>query len=198
MNHSTEFDSIRQDWHRKSGPLPFPMTNDYSFRALCQQDSAALQSLICSVLHWEKDQIVSTEVTNPIMLGKAIDDREFVLDVHLRMNNNITLNLEMQVLNEGNWPQRSLMYLCRQFDQLNSGEGYKNAKTAIHIGILSFDPFKGQSRLRESYRLMNDETWQLYTDKFQLYTLCLPNAGLADEEDIRFHTDAWAMCFISV
>lgn len=195
MNHSTDFDFIRQDWHHKTGSLPFPMTNDYSFRALCQKDSVALKSLICSILHWEREQIVSTEVTNPIMLGKAIDDKEFVLDVHILMNNNITLNLEMQVLNEGNWPQRSLLYLCRQYDQLCCGEGYKNTKTAIHIGILSFDPFKGESSLRDSYRMMNDETQQLYTDKFQLYTLILPHAGQADAEDVRFHTDAWARCF---
>ena len=57
------------------------------------------------------------------------------------MNNNTLINLEMQVANEGNWPDRSLSYLCRAFDNLNEGENYGDLKPAIHIGILDFTLF---------------------------------------------------------
>ena len=195
MFDPTDFGMIQQDWLQKTGDLPFPMTNDYLFRAMCQKDNSALKSLICSILHWDKRQVISIDVTNPILLGKAIDDKEFILDVHVCMNNNITLNLEMQVFNNGDWPERSLMYLCRQFDQLCSGGDYEKSKSAIHIGILNFDPFKGQSRLRESYRMMGEETHLVYTDRFQLYTLCLPRAEQAEAADVHYHTNAWANYF---
>lgn len=195
MRDSTKNDIIRQDWQQKTGEIPVPLTNDYLFRALCQEDRQALQSLICSILRWEKDEIVSAKVTNPILIGKAIDDKEFILDVHVELNNKIALNLEMQVMNYGDWPERSLQYLCRRFDQLHRGDEYEKAKTAIHIGILCFDPMKGKSSLCESYRLMSERTHLLYTDRFQLYTLCLPQMEKASEEDLRYHTDKWAQYF---
>lgn len=32
-----------------------------------------------------------------------MDDKTFVLDIEILLNNNTCLNLEMQVLNEGDW-----------------------------------------------------------------------------------------------
>ena len=43
------------------------------------------------------------------------------------LNNNQILNLEMQVKNEHNWAERSLVYLCRSFDQLYRGQEYEEA-----------------------------------------------------------------------
>jgi predicted transposase/invertase (TIGR01784 family) len=195
MRDSTKNDIFRQEWYQKSGKIPFPMTNDYLFRALCQKDTLALQSLICSILHWELDQIVSAEVTNPILLGKAIDEKEFILDVHVKLNNDIVMNMEMQVMDYGDWPERSLQYLCRQFDQLGRGDLYEQSKTAIHIGILGFDPLEGKSSLCESYRMMSQRTHLLYTDKFQLYTLCLTQLEQTTDEDLHYHTEKWVRYF---
>ncbi len=46
---------------------------------------------------------------------------EYILDVDVLLNNNTLLNLEMQVVNEHNWTDRSLAHLCRSFDQLYHG-----------------------------------------------------------------------------
>lgn len=40
-------------------------------------------------------------------------------------DDNVIINLEMQVINEYNWPERSLTHLCRALDSLNPGEDYQ-------------------------------------------------------------------------
>ena len=54
---------------------------------------------------------------------------------------------------------------------------------------------KGESRLLDSFRLMNVKTNKVYTDKFQLYIMCLPKADSPDREDRACHTDSWAKFF---
>ncbi|MBO5246525.1 MAG: PD-(D/E)XK nuclease family transposase, partial [Eubacterium sp.] len=66
-------------------------------------------------------------ITNPIKLGEQIDSKAFVMDIHVILNDDTLLNLEMQLLNTGNWVERSLSYLCRMYDQLYSGDDYAEA-----------------------------------------------------------------------
>ena len=124
MKKSTNFDINRQTWWAKTGVLPVPMTNDYMFKAVCQKDQAALRSLISAVLHIDTEDIKSAHICNPIILGKAIDENEYILDTKVELNNQIMLDLELQVINYKDWPERSLQYLCRMFDSLHRGDQY--------------------------------------------------------------------------
>lgn len=195
MFDSTNFDIFRQDWTKETGTLPMNLTNDYLFKSINQLDNTALKGLICAVLHRKPEQILTANVLNPIMLGRAIDEKEFILDVKVSLNDEETIDMEMQVVNYDDWPERSLQYLCRTYDSLHRGEEYSISKTAIHIGIMNFNLFGNESSLLESYRLMNVKTHQIYTDKFQLYILSLPEANNPTEEDKLFHTDLWAKFF---
>ncbi|MBR1692779.1 MAG: PD-(D/E)XK nuclease family transposase [Lachnospiraceae bacterium] len=48
-------------------------------------------------------QIISIVIANPIQLGGHIDDKEFILDIKVRINNNPIISLEMQVQNQFKW-----------------------------------------------------------------------------------------------
>ena len=76
---------------------------------------------------------------NPIILGETIDEKTCVLDLHIRLNNDEFINIEMQVTDWGDWPERSITYLCRSFDQLHRSESYADIHTTIHIGIVDFN-----------------------------------------------------------
>ena len=104
------------------GKLTIPMTNDYLFRALLQQNNKVLTGLIASLLHLFPSEITSVEITNSIVLGESTNDKTFFLDIRVDLNQNTLINLEMQVINEHNWPERSLSYLYREFDQLSSSK----------------------------------------------------------------------------
>lgn len=72
------------------------------FRIVLQQNNCVLKGLICSLLHLHPDDIVSVEITNPILLGDKFDAKEFILDVDVTLNNAMLINLEMQISKDAN------------------------------------------------------------------------------------------------
>ena len=180
---------------KATGPLEFGLTNDYMFRALLQKNQKVLKGLICSALHKKPEEIRSVEIKNPIILGNSINEKNFVLDVHVLFNNNTLIDLEMQVLKYENWPDRSLGYLCRTFDNLNKGDDYINSKTAIQIGFLDFTLFPESPEFHSTYKLMNVKNQTFYSDKFILSMVDLNHIELATAEDKEYQLDHWAALF---
>lgn len=178
-----------------SGPLLYRLTNDYLFRALLQENNEVLKGLICSLLHVSPEQIHSASIENSIELGNSISEKTFFLDVKVLMNNSTIINLEMQILNIGNWPERSLSYLCRSFDQLYKGQDYAETKPVIHIGILDFTLFPEHPEFYATYKLMNVKNHTIYSDKFQLSVLDLKHTDLATAQDKRYQINLWAGLF---
>ncbi|MGN0431508.1 MAG: Rpn family recombination-promoting nuclease/putative transposase [Lachnospiraceae bacterium] len=178
-----------------SGPVRYPLTNDYLFRAVLQKNNHVLKGLICSLLHLSPDEVISVTVNNPIELGATIEKKDFYLDINVLLNSQIQLNLEMQIINYGNWPERSLSYLCRSFDSLNSGEDYKKIKSVIHIGFLDFTLFPDSPEFYSKYMLMNVKKHTIYSDKFILSVVDLTQIELATEEDKENQLDYWASLF---
>ena len=177
------------------GAIPVRMTNDYLFRALMQRNTNVLKSLICSLLHLDPDDVVSVTILNPIKLGETIDDKNYILDIKVDLNGHSNINLEMQVINEGNWPERSLCYLCRVFDSLNRGEDYEDVSPAIQIGLLDFTLFEDSHEFFANYYLMNEKNHRIYSDKFRLSVLDLTHIDLATKEDRVHQIDRWAALF---
>ena len=60
-----------------TGNIDYGMTNDYMFRAILQENTVALTGLLCSLLHLNPKDIISVEITNPILLGNKIDSKDF-------------------------------------------------------------------------------------------------------------------------
>ena len=178
-----------------TGLINYGMTNDYMFRAVLQKNEKVLKGLIGSLLHLKEDEIKSVQITNPIKLGEDIDDKTFVLDVNVLLNDNTIVNLEMQMQNERNWEERSLSYLCRSFDQLYQGQDYIEAKPAIHIGFLNFTPYPDAPEFYATYKLLNVKNKRLYSDKFVLSVVGLTHIELATEEDKNNQLDYWAKLF---
>ena len=180
---------------KTSGPLIIPMTNDYLFRALLQHNNAVLKGLICSLLHLLPEKVYSVEITNPIVLGTAINDKTFILDIKISLNDNNVINLELQVINQHNWVERSLSYLCRAFDSLLIGDSYLEVKPVTQIGLLNFTLFPEHPEFYATYQLLNVKDYSLYSDKLRLSVLDLTRIDLATEEDRSCQLDCWARFF---
>ncbi len=178
-----------------NGQIPYNMTNDYMFRAVLQSNNKVLRGLICSLLHLPERKVISVEITNPVILGETVADKEFRLDINVVLNNHTLINLEMQIANKLNWRERSVMYLCRSFDQLNHGQDYLDAKPAVHIGFLDYTLFEGQPEFYASYKLINVKNHQKYSDSLTLNVVDLSRTDLATEEDKKYHIHEWAMLF---
>lgn len=197
MNQKTSNQVTFKSLQEAHGQIPYNMTNDYMFRAVLQKSNKVLRGLIGSLLHLTEEEMVSVTITNPIIIGEALNDKEFRLDINVDLNNQKTINLEMQVADLHNWTNRSLCYLCRSFDQLNHGESYKSIKTVIHIGILDYTLFTEHPEFYAAYRMMNTKKHTIYSNNFILNVLDLTQIDLANEEDKQFQIDYWARLFKS-
>ena len=178
-----------------SGPIEFGFTNDYMFRAVMEKNRSVLKGLICALLHLPSEDVNSVIVTNANLPGQSAGSKEFLLDVEVILNNNLLINLEMQLWNKGNWPERSLSYLCRRFDQLERGETYINCRPAVHIGFLDFQLFPECAEFYATYKLLNIRNYHLYSDKFVLSVVDLSHIDLATDEDKSYGIDRWAHLF---
>lgn len=194
--HTSADNDLLTAFYNASGAVPFRLCNDYLFRALMQVDEAALKSLIQAVIRQPDGvEVASAEILNPIELGASIKEKDFILDILVRYNNNYHINIEMQVANEDDWPERSLSYLCRTFDNLNKGESYRNVKTAVQISLLDYSLFPEHPSFYSAYLMMNTATHAVYSDKFRLYVVCLNQRNLASKADKMFQLDKWAEFF---
>ena len=178
-----------------TGTIDYPLMNDYMFRSVMQSNENVLKSFLCSLLHLNPDDVWSVQILNPIELGKKISDKDFILDIEILMNNNTSINLEMQVNNQYNWPERSLVYLSRLFDGLNAGDTYRTVKPAFQIGILDFTLFPQRPEFFGTYKMMNVKNYHKYSDKFTIHVLDLTQIHLATKEDKEYGLDKWARLF---
>ncbi len=186
---------ISEKLQTATGKIDYQMTNDYMFHAALQNNPKVLKSLICSLLRLHPQEIRSIQIINPIILGEAVDEKTFILDINIVLNDNTLINLEMQVENLYNWEERSLSYLCRTFDQLQKGEEYSSAKPVIHISFLDFTPFPEYPEFYASYQFMNEKNHHIYSDKLTLRVVDLRQIELATAEDQASGLEHWARLF---
>ena len=82
------------NWDQLHGRLPIPMTNDYLFRALLQRNNNVLKSLTCSLLHLDENTVRKVVILNPIVLGEHVEDKDFILDIRVLLDNRMAVNLD--------------------------------------------------------------------------------------------------------
>ena len=192
---NTNSSNINIDFQNATGNIPFNMTNDYMFRAVLQKNNKVLRGLICYLLQLKEEDVYSVTITNPIILGDALEDKEFRLDINVILNNKTYINLEMQVANQLNWKNRSISYLCRSYDQLHRGQDYSEVKPVIHIGFLDYTLFEEHPEFYATYKLMNVKDYRIYSDNLVLRVVDLTQIDLATAEDRAFQIDYWAALF---
>lgn len=185
---------INQTYETATGQIEYTLTNDFVFRAILQRNKSVLIALICALLHLPEKE-VDAEITNPIELGAAFSNKDFILDIRVKLSNGRLIDLEMQIANEHNWPERSISYAARSFDNLNAGDDYVNVMPVHSIGFLDFTLFPEVPEFYATYQLQNVKTGKLYSSKFSIHVVDLSKIELATEEDKAYGIDRWARLF---
>ncbi len=184
-----------KDYLKATGNLKFGLTNDYLFRIVFQRNKYALKGLLCSVLRLSEGAITDLEIKNPIKPGDNVSEKEFIMDILVRMNDNVTIDLELQIKNYNNWHERSLAYLCREFDDIARGMDYENAGYTYQIGFLDYTLFEDHPEFYALYQLRNAKDNHLYTGKFNLIVVSLEQTEIARAEDIECGLVRWVNLF---
>ena len=178
-----------------TGKIRYSFKNDYMFKAVLQKNPNVLKNLLASLLHLQINEIQSIDIKNPIVLGENIDNKAVILDILLVLNGNRQINIELQVVAQSFWKERSLTYLCKLYNQLNVGEEYSEAMKTIHIGILDFELFPGEEQFYSQNLFMDKITHRIYSDNLALNVLCLKEIENATQEDRDCGLYLWAKLF---
>ncbi len=190
-----KMEGISEALKKATGIIPYTFLNDYMFRVILQKHKNVLRSIVCACLKLDAGDVQDIVVQNPIELGEAIDDKTFILDINVLLNNNTIINLEMQVLDLKDWPERSLSYLARSYDNVAKGDEYINVKPVYHIGFLNYTIFPEYPEFFAKYRMMNIKNHNVYTTKFNLYVVDLTKIELATQEDVDTGLVYWTQVF---
>ena len=178
--------------------LPYALTNDYLFRAVFQERPKALEGLCRVVLGIKESDTVSVTLQNPIELGKTFNDKDFILDLAVSINNSLFLNLEMQMYYDKFWTDRSLSYACRSLNNLHKGDTYGKVLPVIQVGFLNYTLFPEYPEFYATYQLANislKKTPYIYSDKLRISVINLSRIDLATEQDKASGIELWARVF---
>ena len=178
-----------------TGPIGETLLNDMLFHRVMSLSKMGLKSLSCSLLGLSPDNVKDVRVLNTVDYGSVQSNKKIVLDIKVELNNSQILNMEVMSYSAKHWENHSLLYLCRAFDNIGSGDEYDLIKPTTHIGILKYPLHKDEPEFYEHYLLQNVITGRIYNSNFRLNVLNLKHTHLATIEDKKNHLDYWARMF---
>lgn len=166
---------------------------DFCFKEL-MEFAEVRRGFIAAVLGISPEEVVSTELKPTYLRVKHQKDKLGILDVHVILNGEIQIDMEIQVAQFLFWRERSLFYLSKMYsDVILAGEGYQVLEKCIHVGILDFILFEEDEEYYSCFHLWEDKRRRIYSDKLEIHIVELPK--LAEREYPETALLKWARFF---
>ena len=155
-------------------------TNDYIFKRIFGRigNENITKNLLESVLE-TKIKSVSLD-TNPILEKNLNDDKFGILDVKVKLENNILCDIEVQVVPFFDLNKRLLFYWSKLYSSsIKSGEPYEKLKKSIIILFADFDfkkfeNLKAIKRFHTKWKIKEDKQPKyILTDEFEIHIVSL-------------------------
>ena len=176
------------------GDIKYTLLNDMVFHMVMAKSKTALKGLVCALKGLKESDVRSVKLLNTIDYNEALA-KQIALDVRVELNTKELIDIEVQVAKQAGWINRSLLYLCRTFDNLGSGDDYTKIKPATHVGILDFDLFPEHPEFYARYLMTNVKNQNVYTPNFALNVLSLKHINKATAQDKANKLVYWAKLF---
>jgi predicted transposase/invertase (TIGR01784 family) len=162
--------------------LEYTFTNDILFKLIFSRNKDLLKKLVADLLGIQHESITDFHVTNPEMPPEVMGDKFCRLDINMTVNGQIT-DLELQVDDEGDYPERSLYYWAREYSTaLKSGGEYIDLPRTIVISIVDFEMFICKEFYSE-FGALEVNRHELLTDKFCMMYFELPKVPKTISKD---------------
>ena len=123
------------------GKLRYTFKTDTLFKMLFVKHQDLLKKLVAALLGIPLESIEQFAVQNPEMPPEALGDKFCRLDINMTVNGQ-RVDLEIQVADEGYYPERVMLYWAREFSTaLPAGQSYSMLPRTIIISIIDFKLF---------------------------------------------------------
>ena len=150
------------------------LTNDYIFKRLFSKkgNEDILKDLLEGILEIPIEKV---EVMQEVELERVdIKDKLGVLDIKAVVNEDTTVDIEMQIADEKNMIERTLFYWSGlYYTGLKRGQDYKLNNKVITINILMYNIFK-EEKYHTIATIKEDENNKKITDKLEIHFIELP------------------------
>lgn len=121
--------------------LQYTFKTDTLFKMLFVQNQDLLRKLVAVLLRIPLESIQEFVVRNPEIAPEMLGEKFCRLDINMIVNNQ-RIDLEVQVANEGDYPERVMYYWAREFSSsLAAGQSYSTLPRTIVISIIDFNLF---------------------------------------------------------
>ena len=153
--------------------LEYTFKNDTLFKMLFVKYPELLKRLVAELLYIRFESIKDFEITNPEIQPEVIGEKFCRLDINMTVDGQ-RVDLEIQVADEGDYPERALFYWAREFSSaLSEGKEYRDLPRTIVISILAFKQFDCDD-FHSEYQSLEVTRHTLLTDKKVLHFFELP------------------------
>ena len=163
--------------------LQYTFKTDTLFKMLFVRNQDLLWKLVAVLLRIPLESIQELVVRNPEIAPEMLGEKFCRLDINMIVNGQC-IDLEVQVANEGDYPERVMYYWAREFSSsLATGESYSTLPRTIVISIIDFNLFNC-TEYYSFFQALEVTRHTLLSDKmgFQFFELTkLP--GEIDEKD---------------
>ena len=174
--------------------LEYRFVNDILIKMLFVQYPHLLKRLVANILGIPLASITQFVITNTEIVPEHLGEKFCRLDINMNVNGQ-RVELEFQIANLGDYPDRSLYYWAREFSSaLSEGMDYVMLPTTIVISILDFKLFDCKEYFSE-FRPLEVTRHTLLTEKQRLLYFELPKLAELTDADIHDELKLWLMLF---
>jgi predicted transposase/invertase (TIGR01784 family) len=153
--------------------LKYTFKHDLLFKMLFTRRPDLLKHLIAELIDVRIETIGEFKVTNPEIPPESLGTKFCRLDVNMTINDR-RVDLEIQVEDEGDFPERSLFYWAREYSSaLESGGDYSKLPPVIIVSIVDFKMFDCED-FHSHFQALEVSRHELLTDRLSLHYFELP------------------------
>ena len=141
---------------------------DFVFKGIFKNSPNSLAALICDLQGWPKDRIKSIKYLDKELTKDHLEGKAGAVDLLVEIEDRKKIQIEVQVVAQDFYPQRTLFYTSRLYaQQLYRGESYGELQPLICIHLLLFNLFNDDRPLR-SFKFNDTETGELLIDHLEI------------------------------
>ena len=173
--------------------LKYTFKTDTLFKLLFTKYPDLLKRLVSELLSIEYESIEQFNIINPDITPEELGKKFCRLDINMKVNGQ-TVDLEIQVADDGHYPDRALFYWAREFSTgIDEGGDYSMLPRTIIISILGFNQFPSPEKHHSEFQALEVTTHEPLTDKMALHFYELKKLPPLDKADSG--KDLWLKLF---
>jgi predicted transposase/invertase (TIGR01784 family) len=160
-----------------------PAKMDFMFKAIFGSEARTelLRSFLAAVFSIEKDDLPEIQINKNELEVESEDEKRSILDLCVRMNNGVLIDVEIQLRDAGNIVDRSLLYWSKMYARGHKRTvDYAELKKCVTINILDYPAFPCDNKVHRVHIVCDSETKEQASDKVELHFIelkKLPYAG---------------------